>query len=109
MSVALPWKVSTRLNSWLEDVQRLTEADKKLQRLRMTVLRGWPEAKQEIEPLIAEYWTYRGEIGVYNGVLYKGVIVPTALRKEMMKRIHASLQGQQACSDGPKMLFFGMV
>ena len=103
--------MSTRLNSWLEDVQRLTEADKKLQRLRMTVLRGWPEAKQEIEPLIAEYWTCRGEIGVYNGVLYKDdrAIVPTALRKEMMKRIHASHQGQQACSDGPKMLFFGMV
>ncbi|KAK2557053.1 Retrovirus-related Pol polyprotein from transposon 17.6 [Acropora cervicornis] len=52
-----------------------------------------------IEPLIAEYWTYRDEIGVYNGVLYKGdrVIVPTALRKEMIKRIHASHQGQQAC------------
>lgn len=65
----------------------------------MTVLRGWPETKQEIEPLIAEYWTYRDEIGVYNGVLYKGdhVIVPTALRKEMMKRIHASHQGEQAC------------
>ena len=32
-------------------------------------------------------------------MLYKGdcVIVPTALRKEMMKRIHASHQGQQAC------------
>ena len=65
----------------------------------MTVPSGWPETKQEIEPLIAEYWTHRDEIGVYNGVLYKGdrVIVPTALRKEMMKRIHASLQGQQAC------------
>ena len=83
----------------LKNIQRLTEADNQLQRLRMTVLRGWPETKQEIEPLIAEYWTYRDEIGVYNGVLYKGdrVIVPTALRKEMMKRIHASHQGQQAC------------
>ncbi|KAK2549435.1 Uncharacterized protein P5673_030110, partial [Acropora cervicornis] len=83
----------------LKNIQRLTEADNQLQRLRMTVLRGWPETKQEIEPLIAEYWTYHDEIGVYNGVLYKGdrVIVPTALRKEMMKRIHASHQGQQAC------------
>ena len=83
----------------LKNIQRLTEADNQLQRLRMTVLRGWPETKQEIEPLIAEYWTYRDEIGVYNVVVYKvdRVIVPTALRKEMMKRIHASHQGQQAC------------
>ena len=83
----------------LKNIQRLTEADNQLQRLRMTVLRRWPETKQEIEPLIAEYWTYRDEIGVYNGVLYKGdrVIVPTALRKEMVKRIHASHQDQQVC------------
>ena len=49
--------------------------------------------------MIAEYWTYRDEIGVCNEVQYKGdrVIVPTALRKEMMKRTHASHQGQQAC------------
>ena len=86
-------------NDGMENIQRLTEADNQLQRLKMTVLQGWPEAKQQIEPLIAEYWTYRDEIGVYNGVLYKGdrVIIPTALRKEMMKRIHASHQGQQAC------------
>ena len=86
-------------NDGLENIQHLTEADNQLQCLKMTVLQGWPEAKQQIEPLIAEYWTYRDEIGVYNGVLYKGdrVIIPTALRKEMMKRIHASHQGQQAC------------
>ncbi|KAK2549603.1 Uncharacterized protein P5673_029852 [Acropora cervicornis] len=92
----------------LKNIQRLTEADNQLQRLRMTVLRGWPETKQEIEPLIAEYWTYRDEIGVYNGVLYKGdrVIVPTALRKDMMKRIHASHQGQQACLRRAKDVLF---
>ncbi|KAL9960086.1 hypothetical protein ACROYT_G033491 [Oculina patagonica] len=86
-------------NDGLENIRRLTEADNQLQRLKMTVLQGWPEAKQQSEPLIAEYWTYRDEIGVYNGVLYKGdrVIIPTALRKEMIKRIHASHQGQQGC------------
>ena len=85
-------------NDGLKNIQRLTEADNQLQRLKMTVLQGWPETKQQLEPLIAEYWTYRDEIGAYNGVLYKGdrVIIPNALRKEMLKRIHASHQGQQA-------------
>ena len=75
-------------NDGLKNIERLTEADNQLQRLKMTVLRGWPETKQEIEPLTAEYWTYRDEIGVYSGVLYKGdrVVVPTPLRQEMMKR-----------------------
>ena len=37
-------------NDGLENIQRLTEADNQLQRLKMTVLQGWPEAKQQIEP-----------------------------------------------------------
>ena len=86
-------------NDGLKNIQRPTEADEQLQCLKRTVLEGWPETKQQVEHLIAEYWTFRDEIGVYNGVLYKGdrVIIPTALRKELMKRIHASHQGEQAC------------
>ncbi|XP_048581589.1 uncharacterized protein K02A2.6-like [Nematostella vectensis] len=74
-------------------------SDEKLQRLKETVLQGWPETKQEADPRVAEYWTYRDEISVYNGVLYKGerVIVPSSLRKKLMSRVHASHQGEQAC------------
>ena len=77
-------------NNDLKNIQRLTEADE-LQCIKMTILEGWAETKQQVEHLIAEYWTFRDEIGVYNGVSYKGdrVIILTALRKEMMKRIHA--------------------
>ena len=72
---------------------------------KSTVLVGWPETKQQVEQRIAEY---REEIGVHNGVLYKGdrVIVPIILHKEIMKHIHASHQGEQACLRRPKMLCF---
>lgn len=39
-------------NNGLKNMQCLTEANDQLQQLRMTVLQGWPETKQEIEPLI---------------------------------------------------------
>ena len=83
----------------LRSIQRETEADAKLQRLKEIVLRGWPETKPEADPSVAEYWTFRDEISIYNGVLYKGdrVIVPTVLRKKLLSRIHASHQGEQAC------------
>ena len=53
------------------------EADEKLQLLKATVLQGWPET----DPKVAEYWTYRHEISICNGVLCKGeiVLVPTTL------------------------------
>ena len=83
----------------LRSIQRETEADAKLQCLKEIVLRGWPETKPEADPSVAEYWTFRDEISIYNGVSYKGdrVIVPTVLRKKLLSRIHASHQGEQAC------------
>ena len=41
----------------LRNIQSLTEADEQLQSLKATVLRGWPETKQEVEQTIAECWT----------------------------------------------------
>ena len=63
------------------------------------MLRGWHETKQEADPSVAEYWAFREEFSIHNGVLYKGerIIVPAALRKEVMSRVHASHQGEQAC------------
>ena len=83
----------------LRSIQRETEADAKLQCLKEIVLRGWPETKPEADPSVAEYWTFRDEISIYNRLLYKGdrVIVPTVLRKKLLSRIHASHQGEQAC------------
>ena len=57
----------------LRSIQRETEADAKLQCLKEIVLRGWPETKPEADPSVAEYWTFRDEISVYN----KGVIQGT--------------------------------
>ena len=42
-------------NDGLKNIQRLTVADEQLQCLKKTVLEGWPETKQEVENLIAEY------------------------------------------------------
>jgi hypothetical protein len=83
----------------LRSIQHETEADAKLQRLKEIVLRGWPETKPEADPSVAEYWTFRDEISIYNGVLYKRdrVIVPTVLRNKLLSRIHVSHQGEQAC------------
>ena len=59
----------------LKNIQRRTEADNQLQRLRMTVLWGWPETKQEIEPLIAEYWTYRMKLECTMGCCTKVIVL----------------------------------
>ena len=66
-------------NDGLKSIRCLTVADEQLQRLKMTVLEGWPETKQAVEHLIAEYWTFRDEIGVTTGCYTKAIELSSLL------------------------------
>ena len=48
---------------------------------------------------IREYWLYRDEISVHNGVLFKNhrVIVPKLLRAKILSRSHSSHLGAESC------------
>jgi transposase InsO family protein len=88
----------------LRDIQRETSLDTQLQTLKRTVLSGWPESRSEANPAIHEFWSYRDEISIYDGVLFKGqrVIVPAAMREAMLLKIHAAHMGVEACINKTK-------
>uniref|UniRef100_A0A8D2J594 Gypsy retrotransposon integrase-like protein 1 n=1 Tax=Varanus komodoensis TaxID=61221 RepID=A0A8D2J594_VARKO len=83
----------------LHQIKQHTEIDKSLQALKSVVLNGWPDSKEEVPLIVREYWTFRDEIGIQDGILYKGprVIILKSLRSEVLKRIHASHIGGEAC------------
>ncbi|KAJ8361627.1 hypothetical protein SKAU_G00181520 [Synaphobranchus kaupii] len=83
----------------LEQIRRHTDRDECLQALKNTVLVGWPDVKEEAPLIAREYWPFRDEISVQNGVLFRGqkVIIPKSLRPEMLTRIHSSHIGGEAC------------
>uniref|UniRef100_A0A8C5Q7G7 Gypsy retrotransposon integrase-like protein 1 n=1 Tax=Leptobrachium leishanense TaxID=445787 RepID=A0A8C5Q7G7_9ANUR len=83
----------------LLQIKQHTETDESLQALKYVVLDGWPDSKEEVPLTAREYWTFRDEIGIQDGILYKGqrVIIPKSLRSEMLTRIHASHIGGEAC------------
>ena len=83
----------------LEQLQRSTGQDDTLQTLRTTILTGWPMQKEEVPFKIREYWSYRDELTVHNGVLFKGsrVVIPQRLEPEVKSRIHSSHLGVEAC------------
>ena len=55
-----------------------------------------------------EFWNYRDEIEIQNGILYKGmkVIIPTVMREEVLNKIHSSHPGRYACMRKAKDLIF---
>lgn len=83
----------------LDQIQSHTQQDVALQLLKTTILAGWPDQREATAVSIRDYWNFREELTVQNGVLYKGtrVIIPPAMKPEMLQRIHASHQGVDAC------------
>ena len=78
-----------------QQIKQCTIADATLQNL----MTGWPLTKEEVPVCIREYWNYKKELTVQDGVLYKGikVIVPASMRPQMIARAHSSHLGPDAC------------
>lgn len=76
-----------------------TQKDTVLQRLYPTITEGWPADKSQLEHTLRPYWTFRDELSVQNGTIYKGhqVLVPSTLQTEMLRKIHSAHQGAESC------------
>ena len=79
-----------------------------METLKTTVLTGWPEKRDECSVQIRDYWNYREEISLHNGLLFQSqrVIVPKAMRSEILSRIHSSHQGIVSCLRKAKDIVF---
>ena len=83
----------------LAQLQKATEQDTVLQTFKTTVLVGWPEQKSQVHIPIRDYWSYRDDISLHNGILFKcqRIIIPQAIRPEIIARSHASHLGIESC------------
>ena len=92
-----------------ERFKKATREDEELQELRKVVIEGWPKIKYEVSHRLRVYWSVREEISCVDGLLFKShtLIVPTVLRAEMLKIIHASHLGIVKCkSRGQESLYW---
>ena len=70
-----------------------------MQALRETILRGWPESKSEVLECVLPYFDFRDELTVQDQLVFKGaqLVVPAAMRKEMMAVAHVSHIRVEGC------------
>lgn len=85
-----------------------TASDPGLQKLIQYVMAGWPDTKQEVDTDCQPYWTYRDEISICDGLLLKNnrLVVPSRLRKEMLRQVHQSHLGIEKCRQRARDLLF---
>lgn len=83
----------------LEQIKEETERDETLQKLKQTVLNGWPDSRDSLPVELYPYFNCRDEISVQNGLIFRGerVVIPRNLRSLMKTRIHTSHIGIEGC------------
>ena len=79
----------------IKDIQQCTREDSVLCELIETIIVGWPENIKQVPTDIRQYWSYRDELAVENGVILKGerVFIPEPLRKKTLNILHTGHLG----------------
>ena len=75
--------------------REMSTADHTLCSLQRVVYSGRPDTIKDLPKYIRIYWAYRYEIGISDGVIFKGkqVIIPDAMRSDILHQLHAAHLG----------------
>ena len=83
----------------IQQLQHASADDPVLKELRKVIQQGWPQSKAEVHEALHAYYDFRDELTAQDQLVFKGpvVVIPTALRKEMMAACHATHIGVEGC------------
>ena len=83
----------------LTKLKKATNEEDTLQNLKSVIMNGWPDEKQDLPAELIPYYSFRDEMSVQGGLIFKGegVIVPFSIRPEMKTAIHSSHFGIDSC------------
>ena len=83
----------------LQHLQRAAAQDMAMQELRHVILQGWPGHRAEVPDAARPYFDFRDQMTVQDRLVFKGpvVVIPAALRSEMMAKCHATHIGIEGC------------
>ena len=89
-------------------IRQATASDPVMLKLQDTLRCGWPDNRSQIPNFIRPHWTFREELSEANGIILKGekIVIPSALRKEMLAKIYTSHLGIVQCKQRAKDVLF---
>ena len=82
-----------------QQIRHASIDDPTLRELRAVIRGGWPDSRSEVPQCLFPYFDVRDELTVQDELVFKAhqLVVPVALRKELMAATHSSHMGIEAC------------
>ena len=82
-------------NEKMKEIQEETAQDSCLMNVARYVTVGWPTSRDQVPADVKPYWSYKEELSMINGILFKGerMIIPAQMRKNILKQLHQAHMG----------------
>ena len=67
-----------------------TDKDEVLVTLKNQIIEGWPHKRDKCPMMLRDFWGYRDELSILDGLLLKGtrIIVPKSCHDEVLAKYH---------------------
>ena len=67
-----------------------TDRDETLVALKNMIIKGWPDKRDECPMMLKEYWNYRDELSILDGLVLKGtrIVIPKHCQNELLEKLH---------------------
>ena len=67
-----------------------TDKDEVLVALKNQIIKGWPDKRDECPMTLRDFWGYRDELSILDGLVLKGtrIIVPKSCHDEVLAKLH---------------------
>ena len=75
-----------------------TDEDQAVQLLKATIIKGWPEKRDDVPTDLLPYWSFRDELSFTDGIIFKGqrIVVPYTLCPRIQDLPHPGHRGIDA-------------
>ena len=78
-------------------LQHETALDTTLMTLKDIIIKGWPERRHDVPKALHQYWPFRDELAVEDGLIVKGecIIIPASQQQHVLLQLHEGHQGSE--------------
>ena len=78
-----------------DKIKANTASDPTLRILSQAIFEEWPDEIKSVDPRIREYWHYRDELALQDGIIFKGrrVVIPRNVQEDILAQLHYGHQG----------------
>ena len=83
----------------IDAVKSSSALDPTMIKLKDTIYRGWPARRKEYPPELLDYWNFRCDPGLEDGLILKSerILIPKQLRRQVLDVINLAHQGETKC------------